>query len=132
MSLPVEILSMVSLHSSVQWHPILKFSSLLGFVHPRTLLVLARSSRQSRELLTKRSTRSIRIFSIDHAGIPACPVDLEEFAYLSLVYQAICSVSVAMEFPTTYIGHGRFAAAVAASLQGNHSSPARLRTSIQI
>jgi hypothetical protein len=108
---------------------------VLGYVHPQTLLMLVHLSRQFRDLLTKQSSCIVWISSINHAGIPTCPVNLadhlrflglstyvfSEFSFLMLPQSLSPPPSTATVFPTMYIGYGTSTAAVAAIPQGNLS-----------
>ena len=67
---------------------------IFGFMHPRDLLNLARTSKSFRALLMSRSSQAFWKASIEGVdGLPKCPPYLSEPAYVNLLFLPHCHVS---------------------------------------
>lgn len=68
---------------------------IFGYLGPMDLLNLARSSKDFRSFLMKRSSAMIwKVSQLNVEEFPPCPADMSEPAYANLMFDAHCHVSI--------------------------------------
>ncbi|KAF8605520.1 hypothetical protein BDV93DRAFT_438921, partial [Ceratobasidium sp. AG-I] len=72
---------------------------IIGFLPPIDVITLARTNTTLRKSLMARSAAHIWRASIQNVeGLPACPPEICEPLYVSLVYMPFCSVSNSVQW----------------------------------
>ncbi len=98
----LEVSSLCTLASDSDSLSVLRIQ-ICGHLLPKDLLNLSRTSKGFHSLLMSRRSQSIwKAVCLNLPGLPPCPPDLTEPAYINLIFDAHCHVSLSCNRDNTY------------------------------